>query len=52
MKRGLASTHFLNTNCVPGTVLGVGDLVENEEKKVSAAKEFIFWREQRGDERQ
>lgn len=52
VKRGLASTHLLNTDCVPGTVLGVGALVENEEKNVSAAREFIFWREQRGDERQ
>lgn len=32
VKRGLASTHLLNINCVPGTVSGVGDLVENEEK--------------------
>lgn len=37
VKGGPASTHLLSTDCVPGTVLHVG---ENEGKKVPAIKEF------------
>lgn len=37
VKGSLVSTYFFSTNCLPGTVLGVG---ENEGKKVPTIKEF------------
>ena len=40
VKGSLVSTHFLSTNCLPGTVLGAG---ENEGNKVPTLKEFMSW---------